>query len=516
LTGRDGVARVRAGHLEWFGEHLRIPSGPSYGQPLWLTDEQARLVLRWYAVDDRGRFVYRRGSARRPKGWGKSPLLAAIALAELAGPTLFDGWDSSGAPVGRPHGTPWVQIAAVSEDQTDNTYLALYNMVAMGSTADDLGLDVGRTTIRRPTGNGILEPVTAAAGSREGQPITFAVLDETHLWTPRNGGVKLAATLRRNAAKMGGRTFESTNAFRPGEKSVAEGTHKAADKGQKGLLYDAVEGPWVEELSDKTLMLPALQVAYGDSSWVDLDRIFEDANDQDTTESDARRFYLNQLVASEDDYIPGREWDDCRVDRGEPEPGTLIVAGFDGSRFHDATALIGVDAESGRMFNVGVWERDPDDPQWEVPRHEVNAAVARMFGRWRVARFYCDPPDWDSEVADWHARHGDVVFEYHTNSEKRMSEALKAFRNAVKTRELSHEGDPYLSTHVLNARLDVRIPAGAEDDPERHVWRIRKPVRLRKIDACVAGVLAWKARIDAIADGALEPVPAPDIAIISL
>jgi hypothetical protein len=496
--------------LDWFGTHLRIPSGPSYGQPLWLTDEQARLVLRWYAVDDHGRFLFRRGSARRPKGWGKSPLLAAMALAELAGPVVFDGWDAEGRPVGRPNGTPWVQIAAVSEDQTDNTYLALFNMVSMGTTADDLGLDVGRTTVRRPEGHGLLEPVTAAAGSREGQPISFAVLDETHLWTPRNGGRKLAAVLRRNAAKMGGRTFESTNAFRPGEKSVAEDTHKAADKHQRGLLYDAVEAPWVEDLSVKADMFPALRVAYGDSVWVDLDRIFEDANDQDTTDSDARRFYLNQLVASEDDYIPGRLWDAIETS-GVPEDGATIVAGFDGSRFHDATALVGVEVASGRLFRLGLWARDEADDQWEVPRHEVNAAVDRMFAAYRTVLFYCDPPDWDSEVADWHAKHGEAVLAFPTNSEKRMSDALKAFKNAVKTRDLIHDGDPDLSQHVLNARLDVRIPAGAEDDAERHVWRIRKPTRLAKIDGCVAGVLAWKARVQAIEDGALEPVPIPAV-----
>lgn len=500
--------------LDWFADYLPIPSGPHYGKPLLLTDEQAQFILRWYQVDPRtGQFVYRRFCLRRPKGWGKSPLLGADAVADLAGPTLFDGWDANGDPVGRPWPTPWVQIAAVSEDQTENTYSAIHAMLTLNDAkaADALRVEVGRTKLRLMDRPGLLEPVTASAGTREGQPITSAKLDEPHLWTPRNGGVKLAATLRRNAAKMGGRTGESTNAFRPGEKSVAEATHKAAEKGQRGLLYDANEGPWVEDLADKAAFVGSAQVAYGDSSWVDLDRIYEDANDADTTPSDARRFYLNQLVASENDYIPAKMWESCRGDAGEPESGSLIVAGFDGSRFHDATALIGVEVASGRLFRLGVWAKPDDEDGWEVDRADVDATVARMFDTWKVWKLYADPPHWDSEVANWAAKWGDQVMEFPTNSEKRMSDALKAFRNGCETRELSHDGDVETSQHVLNARLDVRIPAGAEDDPERHVWRIRKPVRALKIDACVAGVLAWRARTDAIADGALEPTPSPQV-----
>lgn len=433
-----------------------------------------------------------------------SPILAAISIAELAGPVVFDGWDADGNPVGRPNGTPWVQIAAVSEDQTDNTYRAVYNMLSLGDTADDIGVDLGRSKVMRPEGNGILEPVTAAFGSREGQPITFACLDETHLWTPRNGGVKLAATLRRNAAKMGGRTFESTNAFRPGEASVAEATHKASDKGQKGLLYDANEGPWVEDLSDRDAFLESAKIAYGDSTWVSLDRIWSDATDKDTTESDARRFYLNQLVASENDYIPGPLWEQAFGEVGMPAPGTLIAAGFDGSRFHDSTALVGVEVASGRQFTIQVWSKPDGDDVWEVPRHEVNDAVARMYETWDVVFFYCDPPEWESEIATWHARFGKSVFQFPTRSRRRMSPALKAYRNAVKTGELTHDGDDEVSRHTLNARLVVHIPAGAEDDPDRHDWVVRKPTKSQKIDGLVTAVLAWSARTAAVESGAAE------------
>src|SRR5689334_22529459 len=115
---------------DWIVDHLSVPDGPFAGEPLEFTDEQLRLLVRFYGLDDRGKSLFRRASKRASQGWGKSPVLGAIALAELAGPTVFDGWDSDGEPVGRPPTTPWVQVAAVSEDQTDNTYAAAYSMIS--------------------------------------------------------------------------------------------------------------------------------------------------------------------------------------------------------------------------------------------------------------------------------------------------------------------------------------------------------------------------------------------------
>jgi hypothetical protein len=81
---------------------------------------------------------------------------------------------------------------------------------------------------------GTMRPVTAESSSREGARLTFAVLDETHLWLRQNGGVRLAATLRRNAAKMDGRTFETTNAPVAGMRSVAE---ESGDGPVPGVLH---------------------------------------------------------------------------------------------------------------------------------------------------------------------------------------------------------------------------------------------------------------------------------------
>src|SRR5690242_10320196 len=93
------------GVLNWCSANIRQPDGPDAGGEWWFTPEQARFVVWWYAVDHRGRFTFRRGVLRRMKGWGKSPVMAALALAELCGPVRFDQW-VDGQPVGRPVSAP--------------------------------------------------------------------------------------------------------------------------------------------------------------------------------------------------------------------------------------------------------------------------------------------------------------------------------------------------------------------------------------------------------------------------
>jgi hypothetical protein len=487
--------------IDWVETYLRVPSGPQYGKPFRLTDEQAAFWVRWYAVDPRtGKFIYRRGAKRAAKGKGKSPELAAWAITELVGPVLFDGWNSKGEPVGKPWRTPLEQVAACSEDQTGNTYGAAYSMVADSPVLDEYRIDLGRTKMflrDRPMCG--IEPVTAAAGSREGQLITAAVLDETHLWTRTNGGRRLAAVLRRNLGKSGGRSIESTNAFVPGEHSVAEDTHKTWANGEPGLLYEAVEAPWVEDLTDKRALRRALKVAYGDAKWVDITRVIAEIQDPSTDPSDARRFYLNQLVAHERAAVDPHVWARlARPDLGQPPDGTRIGVGFDGSISNDATALRGC-TEDGHRFTIRIWERPLGAPEgWRVPRLEVHAAVEETMTRWDVGRMLCDPAKWYTEIETWMDLYNTgrrdedaVVAMFDTNKPTRMSAACDRYLTALAEGWGSHDADPVATRHVL-AMAKEKARVNAPDDDGRTRWVFVK-MDTRKIDAGVADVLSVEA-----------------------
>lgn len=495
--------------LDWWSDLL--PSPRDADQPLVFTDEQARLLVEWYRIDPRtGRYLFRRGMSRRSKGWGKSPVEAAKALAELAGPVRFGGWDAVGRPVGRPWGTAgdpaaWVQIGAVSEDQTENTHSVVYEFLTAndGAAAEALNIDAGltRSYLRDGKRKGKLEPVTAAAGSREGQPITYAVLDETHLWTPRNGGVRLARTLRRNVAKMDGRSYETTNSFEPGEMSVAEASHKAAEQGAAGVFCDAVEADPIDidEATDEQLEV-ALRKPYGDSWWVDLRRLVADIRDPDTPREDAERFFFNWNRKGGGKAVDPKRWAELVDAEVVVADKTRIGLGFDGSISQDATALVACTAE-GHLFvpTVGgeptIWMRPVNAPKdWRMPRTAIGDAVAAVFDRFDVGRMLCDPPKWQTEIERWAERWGDeVVLFFDTNQPKRMSGACDRFATALDELLLSHDGDSLLTSHVL-AMVKKKAYVKAEDDADgRTRYVFTKGLDGRKIDAGVGAVLALEA-----------------------
>lgn len=488
--------------LEWMSTYL--PSPRNDKEPFVPTDEQAQRVLLWYAIHpETGQFVYRRWLQMRAKGWGKSPMVGAIQLANLgasnesdSAPVVFDGWDANGEPVGRPWGTgglphAWIQIAAVSEDQTDNTYLALYQMLTANDhkAATALGIDDGMTRLFLKSRPGKLEPVTASAGSREGQPLTDAVLDESHLYTSRNGGVRLARTIRRNAAKMNGRTIETSNSPSLGEGSVAEASWKAAVGGAPGVLLDALrpkEDP--DPRWDDARLLAALDEAYGDSWWVDRQRLLAEIRDPDTPWEDAVRFFFNIPTTGSAHAVDSKRWDDLARDIEVPE-GTVIGLGFDGSTSHDATVLRGCTRE-GHSFILGRWSRPAGVKEWRVPRDEVDQAVEQAFERYRVGLMLCDPPGWRTEIELWEERHGEIVQALDTNSARRMVPVVDRWRTAISNGVHTHDGDPFTTEQVKATRLRKVYLADGEDDRTRYM--LDKDGHFGN-DAAIADALSYEA-----------------------
>lgn len=501
--------------LEWWADYLPSPRDAS--APLIFTDEQARQLVEWFRIDPRsGKFVYRRGYSRRAKGWGKSPVEAAKVVAEFAGPVRFAGWDVNGQPVGRPWGMardplPWVQVGAVSEDQTDNTWSVVYYLLAEndGRAADALRIDAGLTRcFLRDRPGAKCEPVTAAAGSREGQPITYAVLDETHLWTPRNGGVKLARTLRRNVAKMDGRSYETTNSFVPGEGAVAEASWNAVQEGRAGVFADEVEAPReiggvaVSPESPPAIHEAALRVAYGDSWWMPIERLV--AEIPDSPWDDICRFNFNWNTKGGGTAVDMRRWAEL-VDASDVLPGARVGLGFDGSISDDSTFLIGC-TEFGKLFVVAGWERPRHDDgrpvkDWRVPRLEVGAAVRAAFETYDVGRMYGDPPRWSTELETWAGEfrldrptveERERVIPFDTNAETKMSRAVDRFLSGVREGTVTHVGDPRLDSHVAAAHLK-KVRARADEADQRTMYVLVKGSDGRKIDAAVAAVLAYEA-----------------------
>ena len=508
--------------IDWIAAYLAAPDRADY-EPFVLYPEQEDFVLRFYEINPRtGKRRFRRGVISRPRGWGKSPFLAAIACAEALGPVVPDGWDAHGQPVGKPWHTvrtPLVQIAAVSETQTKNTWHPLLEMLSSGPAIDAFpGLEPLDTFVNLPRGK--IEPVTSSARTVKGNRACFAVLDQTEEWVQGNGGLRLAETMRINAAKVSGSTIESPNAYIPGEGSVAEESAsfwKAIQGGQAkddGLFYDHREAPPDTDMAERESLLAGLSYVYGDSAapaggHVDLDVIAATVWDPAIEPQRARADFLNQITHASDSWISQPEWAGCADPAKVIADRDVITLGFDGSRSRtrgitDATALIGCRVTDGHLFELGVWEQPKGQREWQVPVTEVEAAVHGAFTRYTVVGFYADPAKWESYIAGWEAKYHaklkvkarqDHPIEYWMTGGRAaiVVRALEQFHSAVVDSDLSHDGSYALTSHVLHARR--RTSRSGTQIAKEH------PDSIRKIDAAVAAVLAWQARLDALAKG---------------
>ncbi len=514
---------------EWIEAHCVVPDGYRLGEPFQLTDEQWRFLLHFYRLHEHAArwpaleaLAYFGGQLRRSQKWGKDPFGAAIILAEALGPTRFDGWNVDGEPVGSPYPTPLIVCLGTSEDQTDNTYRPILEMIRRGPLADLPGIDAGETRVVLPSG-GRIEPVTTSAKARLGAPLTFLTITESHLFTLQGGYRRVCGAVKRNVAGMDGRWLELTNAWDPTEGSEAQVT---ADSGDPRIYVNTVEPRRVDDLTDDEAVYRELLRQYGDSArehggWVNLrGRIMHEVRSPRHTEADRRRFFLNEIVVGEHVFVQPEQWDMQAGPEDGLNPGDLIALGFDGSKNRDATALVACRLADCHLVTVRIWERPAlADEDWRVPSAEVDRVVRDVFDAYRVTYLYADPWRWQDYLDAWSADLSGVgkeppqVVEFPTNVEARMDKAVERFSTAFGRREVTHDGNDLLARHAKNAVVvkgSRKKPRAGEDETiATHYLKLAKRGDGMWIDGAVAAVLAVEARGQAIEDGLMAVPPPP-------
>jgi phage terminase large subunit-like protein len=458
---------------DWIETFLVHGEGDWLGRPFRLTSDQRRLVYRIYERRPNGQRRYRQVLYGRPKGYGKTELAAAIAIAELAGPI---------APV-----APDIPVAAASFEQANLLFGTARTMISEGPLRDYL--EVYEKEILRKDAPGRVYRVAAVAGTNDGGRHTFRVADEVHEWDGAKERVHLVLT-NGLAKRKDSWALDISTAGCDTDSLIGwlyeKGTQvERGEIADDSFLFDWQQHPNPDcDLSTEQAVRAAVKVAYrGAGDHVDIDRIV--TRFFEIPEFEFRRYFLNQFTPTAVAWLPMGAWGSCATDMSPPPSGTPIVMGFDGSYSGDSTALVGATLGANPfLFVIGCWERPDQKEDWLVPREEVRAVVDRAFQRWKVREFACDPPGWYTEIDQWAEQYGaKVVLRFQTNSVKFMSEACSRFYTAVVQHKLAHDGDPRLARHLANATLKD-TPAGGDIVKEsRH-----SP---KKIDLAVAAVIAY-------------------------
>lgn len=457
--------------LEWISANLLADETDEHNNPLPfdLTDEQKRFILWFYAIDEDGRFCYREYVLQRLKGHGKDPLASVISAVEFVGPCRFAGWVARdmpekgllrGDPIAKPHPRAWVQIAAVSLKQTQNT-MKLFRGLFTKECLAEHGIDIGKETIYAYGGQKAIEAVTSSPASLEGNRPTLVIKNETHHWKANNEGIAMAEAIERNATKSKGgaaRTLSITNAFEPSQESVARSEREAyesqasGESFNTGMLYDTLEAPKearlrpifpdetqgaelrgiaviaseVKERITRRYIARVLEAVRGGAWWLDIKGLTDSILSPMSRPSLSRRFWYNQVTANEDAWVdPGAVDAAIREEvrllmRSVSAPELILEAGwqpvatedpvvafFDGSKTDDSTAIVGCRISDGYTFLIGVWQKPKGEAgkTWKAPRAAVDRRVKKMFDRFNVVAFWGDPShakdDEEDESSYW-------------------------------------------------------------------------------------------------------------------
>lgn len=435
---------------------------------------------------------------------GKDPLAAVLCIVELIGPSQFSHFDAAGEPVGKAHPDAHVQVTAVSFDQTANTRDVFPGLIP-DRTRRAYSMDVQKEVIYANGGRQKLRTASANFRSAEGGRVTFCVANETHHWTPGQRGPEFYNVITNNLTKVQGRLLCITNAYEPGEDSVAQRIREEQEKVWAGLsedsgwLYDSLEAHPEARLTKDWAPHIVAQIR-GDATWLNIEDIVSEIQDGSKTVESKRRMWFNQIVSTGDSLVSVAQWDGilqpgCYGDKRDLDQGDEIVMGFDGSKTDDATALVAIRIKDNLIVPLGIWQNpDPSKP-WHVPVEEVESEVHLAFQMYKVRAFFADMAYWESQVDGWSDQYREqllvkassrstIGFDMRGNK-ARISQTTEAFVGSIADKRLRQNGHRLMRIHVLNTRRRTNS-YGLHFGKETAFSQ-------RKIDGFAAGFLAYMA-----------------------
>lgn len=274
--------------------------------------------------------------------------------------------------------------------------------------------------------------------------------------------------------------------------------------------------------------------------WVDVRGQLADTLDPSSDVADSVRYYLNSLTSASDAWLTeqqvtghiefesayhdvpvGANLNDVQAWHEFIDPSDAITLGFDGSLSDDATALVGCRVRDGLLFLIRLEskpERFEESQGWRVDVDAFDRAAREVMDEFNVVGFFADVAYWKDVIIGWEndyrdqlvarPRKGGDPIRFWTNNWKRdMMQYLVDMHTAFSKpwEPCDDERDPNTSVVALAAdpRLVAHFRNARRKDFRTGGYLIYKqtPNSPDKIDACMAGVLAYAARMRYIESG---------------
>lgn len=464
---------------DFFERNLRHTKGPVAGESFVLEQFQRDFVDEFYRCDEDGKLLYRMALQGVPRGNGKTPLAAGLALRDLR--TLRD--------------SPDVFCGAAAKDQGRILLDFAREFVELGPLADRVHVQRNILTCERT--RGVMQVVSADGALQHGKSISAWYGDELHAFTtPKQRELHVAmitALKRPNSHAMSITTAGWDKATLLGEMfdGAMRGNVEVREDGYLLVVRDEANGSlfwWRQVPSDADIEDPAVIRRANPGSWVDVDALLKTLHSDSSGigELEFRRLHCNQWTQSQAAWIPIEKWNVC-IDESEPPDGAQVHIGVDASHTHDTTAVSWAwRLEDGRVaVRAHVWSPRDDAPAHEYePGKRIRMEAIREFiidlaHRYEVREVAYDPAlFWDSAEALSETGLHMVLLNQQTTA---MRDAEQHFHDAIMEERLAHDADLVVAEHVA-AVVASRRPNGA--------WKIRPLDQIKAIDATVAMIIA--------------------------
>lgn len=441
--------------ISFASDFLRVSKGVRAGEPLEFVEWQQWLLRALLERRDNNKLRYRRALIGLPRKQGKSLMGSTLALYGL-----FAG--EAGAEV---------YSAAGDRKQARIVFNEAKEQVIKSPVLSSY-CKVYRDAIEVPAYNSVYRVLSADAKSQAGLNPSLVIFDE--LWVQRNDDLYDQLTLG-SGARLDPQVVAITTAGYDIDTLC-------------GRLYDYGKSVSAGEIDDENFGFfwweaPADCSITDEKVWKvcnpNLAQGLLDPEDlatsaQQSSEMSFRRFRLNQWVRAEESWLPAGAWERC-VGDAVIEPDLPAWVGIDMALKHDSIAVVIAQPQENKVaLQAKVWH--PSEKAVDV--QEIEAYLRELHLTLDIKEFTYDPAYFQrsSEIL---IDDGLPMVEYPQSSHRMVPACGHAYELIINNKVV-HNGSPVFTDQVLSAAQRMTDNG----------WRLSKGKSRRKIDACIAMVIA--------------------------
>lgn len=451
--------------IDFASTYFTVLKGFRAGQPLQFTEWQKWLLRALYERRVDGRLRYRRALIGLPRKQGKSLMGSSIAI------------------YGMVAGEAGAEIYAVAGDkQQARIIFNEAKQQVINSPILSKECKVYRDALEMPRFGSVFRVLSSEFRGQAGLNPSLVLFDE--LWNQTNSDLYDQMTLG-SGARLEPLVVSITTAGYDLDSPCGQ-LYQYGKSVAAGEVDDEAFGFWWWEAKtdcditdEQQWLISNPNVAEGLLDPEDL-RVAT----KQTSEMAFRRWRLNQWVRSQESWLPVGAWEQCvaAVDFDLDAP---MFVGIDMALKHDSIAVVQAQKNDDGVFllNARIWH--PSDEGVDVA--QVENYLRELHDRYNVQEFAYDPA-YFQRSAEVLVDEGLVMVEFPQSSSRMIPACGNAYELIVGAK-VAHAGSPTFTDQVLSAAQRMTESG----------WRLSKGKSKRKIDACIAMVMAldranWKPR----------------------